>query len=114
MSYITAIGTANPPHKVSQSAIAEFMIHAMQLSEPNARKLRILYRKTGIESRYSVLADYGKLEGFDFFANTQDFEPFPSTKKRLELFREHSLKMSMEAIDVCLAQRPGFDKKSIT
>jgi alpha-pyrone synthase len=114
MSYITAIGTANPANRVSQSAIAEFMILAMQLDKNKARKLRILYRKTGIESRYSVLADYGKKDGFDFFSNNLDFEPFPTTKQRLELFKEHSLNMSLEAINTCLAQRPGFDLKSIT
>jgi prepilin-type processing-associated H-X9-DG protein len=114
MSYITSIGTANPRNKVSQSAIAEFMIRAMQLNDSGARKLRILFRKTGIESRYSVLADYGKKEGFDFYTNSLDFEPFPSTKKRLQLFRQHSLTISLEAIQACLAGKPDLDKKSIT
>ena len=114
MSYITSIGTANPPNKVSQSTIAEFMVRAMQLNEVEARKLRALYRMTGIESRYSVLTDYGKKEGFDFYSNNEDMEPFPSTKKRLDLFREHSLKISMEAINGCLAKRPEFDRKSLT
>ncbi len=114
MSYITSIGTANPPNKVSQSTIAEFMVRAMQLDGPDARKLRALYRATGIESRYSVLEDYGKKDGFDFYSNSPDMEPFPSTKRRLELFREHSLKISLEAIQSCLAKRPEFDKKSLT
>jgi predicted naringenin-chalcone synthase len=114
MSYITAIGTANPPNKLHQTAIADFMIKAMQLSDTDARKLRVLYGKTGIESRYSVLADYGKKNGFDFFANSDDFEPFPSTKKRLDLFREHSLNISLEAIAACLLKRPEVDKKTIT
>lgn len=114
MSYITAIGTANPPNKVSQSAIAEFMVRAMQLDERDARKLRALYRITGIESRYSVLADYGKKDGFDFYSNNLDMEPFPSTKRRLDLFREHSLKISLEAILRCLDHRGSFDRKSLT
>ena len=114
MSYITSIGTANPSNKVSQSTIAEFMVRAMQLNEVDARKLRALYRMTGIESRYSVLSDYGKKEGFDFYSNNEDMEPFPSTKKRLDLFREHSLKISMKAINECLAKRPEFDRKSLT
>ncbi len=114
MSYITAIGTANPPNKVSQSTIADFMVRAMQLNEEDARKMRALYRATGIESRYSVLEDYGKKDGFGFYSNTRDMEPFPSTKKRLDIFREHSLKISLEAISNCLDRRPGFDKKSLT
>lgn len=114
MSYITTIGTANPRNKISQSAIAAFMIRAMQLNETEARKLKTLYKVTGIESRYSVLEDYGKKSDFDFYANSQNLEPFPSTKKRLELFRKHSLAVSLNAIHSCLAKRQEFDTQSIT
>lgn len=97
MSYITAIGTATPPHQFSQSAIADFMVRAMQLDDVEAKKLRALYRATGIESRYSVLSDYGKNGGYEFYANSQDLTPLPSTKKRLELFRKHAVELSCEA-----------------
>ena len=114
MSYITAIGTANPKNKVSQTLIAEFMVQAMRLKETDARKLKALFRMTSIETRYSVLEDYGKKAAFDFYSNNEGMEPFPSTKKRLALFREHSLKISLEAINACLAKRPEVDKKSFT
>ena len=91
MSYITAIGIANPKNKFNQSAIAEFMVRAMQLDENEARKLKALYRATGIETRYSVLEDYGKRENFNFYSNTENLEPFPSTSKRLEFFRPHAI-----------------------
>ncbi len=97
MSYITAIGTATPPNKFSQSVIADFMVKAMQLDEADARKLRALYRATGIESRYSVLADYGRSGGYEFYANSGDLMPMPTTKKRLELFRKHAVELSCEA-----------------
>lgn len=97
MSYITAIGTATPGYQFSQSAIADFMVRAMQLNEDEARKLRALYRATGIESRYSVLADYGKTGDYEFYANTDDFSPMPSTRKRLDLFRKHATDLSCEA-----------------
>jgi len=97
MSYITAIGTATPRHQFSQSAIADFMVRAMQLDESEAKKLRALYRATGIESRYSVLADYGKTGDYEFYANSQDLTPLPSTKQRLELFRRHAVELSCEA-----------------
>lgn len=97
MSYITAIGTATPGHQFSQSAIADFMVRAMQLNEDEARKLRALYRATGIESRFSVLADYGKTGDYEFYANTEDFSPMPSTRKRLDLFRKHATDLSCEA-----------------
>jgi len=114
MSYITSIGTANPQNKVKQADIAEFMVRAMGLDQNDARKLRALYRVTGIESRYSVIGDYGRKDGFDFYANSPDMEPFPSTKKRLGLYREHSLNISLKAISMCLSKRPEFDKTSLT
>jgi prepilin-type processing-associated H-X9-DG protein len=114
MSYITAIGTANPDHRLSQSEIAEFMVRAMGLNEHDAHKLRALYRVTGIESRYSVLGDYGKKEGFAFFANSPDLEPFPSTKARLSLYAHYSLELSLKATAACLAKQPEFDRTSLT
>jgi len=114
MSYITSIGTANPQNKVKQSDIAEFMVRAMGLDQNDARKLRALYRVTGIESRYSVIGDYGRKDGFDFYANSPDMEPFPSTKKRLGLYRDHSLNISLKAISMCLSKRPEFVKTSLT
>lgn len=114
MSYITAIGTANPEHKFNQSTIADFMVRAMNLNDDDTRKLRALFRMTGIETRYSVIADYGKQEGYDFYSNSLDFEPIPSTSARLLFYRQHALKLSTEAIDHCLNKVDAFDKNSIT
>jgi alpha-pyrone synthase len=106
MSYITAIGTATPPHQFSQSAIADFMVKAMHLDEEEARKLRALYRATGIESRYSVLADYGRSGDYEFYPNSGDLSPMPSTKKRLEFFRKHAVELS------CASARDVMEKLS--
>jgi predicted naringenin-chalcone synthase len=114
MSYITAIGTATPSYKFDQSIIAGFMVRAMQLHEEDERRLRTLFRATGIESRYSVLDDYGKSDGFDFYANTKNLEPFPSTKKRLESFRQHALGLSLNAVSACLAKAKDLKPDAIT
>jgi prepilin-type processing-associated H-X9-DG protein len=104
MSFITTIGTANPVNKFSQATIANFMVRAMQADEEEARKLHALFRKTGIENRCSVIDDYGKVNGFEFYADTEDVEPFPSTSKRLSLYRQHALPLSVEAIKNCLGK----------
>ena len=114
MSYITAIGTATPPYKFSQATIADFMIRAMQLKGGDEKRLRSLFRATGIESRHSVLSDYGKQDGFDFYANTDNLEPFPSTKRRLESFRQHALGLSQHAVESCLKKVQGVNLNSIT
>jgi predicted naringenin-chalcone synthase len=114
MSYITAIGTATPAHRFSQSAIADFMVRAMQLDEHEAKKLRALYRATGIESRYSVLPDYGKTADYEFYANSADLTPMPSTKKRLEFFRKHAVELSKASVLNALNGSINIDRKEIT
>ncbi|MDZ4715587.1 MAG: type III polyketide synthase [Cytophagales bacterium] len=114
MSFITSIGTANPPHELRQGAIAEFMTRAMQLGEDDARKLRVLFRASGIETRYSVLEDYGRTSHFNFFENSEGLEPFPSTRRRLELYRRHALSLSLDAATRCLGAVPTLRKDAIT
>jgi alpha-pyrone synthase len=114
MSYITSIGIANPKNKFEQATIAEFMVRAMQLDESEARKLKALYRATGIESRYSVLEDYGRQNRFEFYSNDKDMEPFPSTKDRLAVFRKHAIGLSIESVKACLFKHSDFSVEDIT
>lgn len=114
MSYLTALGTANPQHGVAQKTIADFMVRAMALEEEDARKLHTLFRATGIETRYSVIADYGRENGFDFFPDNESLTPFPSTKQRLEFFKKHALGLSLASISRCLEQIPALKKSEIT
>jgi predicted naringenin-chalcone synthase len=66
MSYITAIGTANPPFRFSQSQLADFMIRAMQPSPATRRVLKTVFKATGIDYRHTVIEDYRK-KTFLFF-----------------------------------------------
>lgn len=114
MSFITALGTATPPTRLAQSTIAEFMVKAMQLEGDEARKLRALYRATGIEFRHSVIEDYGRSQSFAFYANTDTLEPFPTTRQRLELYRTHSVALSEQAIRQAVKNLADFRWQDIT
>src|SRR5579872_1029445 len=114
MSYITSIGTASPQHHFDQDTIANFMVKVMKLNVDDERKLRALYRATGIETRYSVLGDYGRESGYDFFPDNELLAPFPSTKKRLELFKKHSLELSYRSANQCLGKIDSLKKSAIT
>jgi len=114
MSYITSLGLANPTNKFSQSAIADFMIRAMRLDDQKATKLRALYRASGIDSRHSVLDDYGKLDHFTFYGNGDVLEPFPATAERLALFRKHAVELSRQSALQCLAACAGLKVGDIT
>lgn len=114
MSYITAIGTANPQNRFSQSVIAEFMLRAMKLNNGDSRKLKTIFRASGIEYRHSVLEDYGRTKDFTFFPDAIKVESFPGTEKRLKLFREHALKLSIASFEDMLASCRDFSVGDIT
>lgn len=114
MSYITAIGTSNPTHRFSQSDIAEFMLKAMQLNNGDGRKLKTIFKASGIEYRHSVLEDYGKVKDFTFYADTPDLEPFPGTEKRLHFFRQNALALSIASLNDMLSSFPTFNIRHTT
>lgn len=114
MSYITAIGTATPSHRFSQSTIAEFMIKNMQLSSQDARRLSTVFKASGIEYRHSVLEDYGKQKDYSFYPESLSNESFPSTEKRLKAFRENALPLSLAAVEQMTQSISDFDPKKIT
>jgi predicted naringenin-chalcone synthase len=101
MSFITSIGVARPAHCFDQDTIALFMEKVMKPDYTNGRKLKTIFKSSGIKTRHSVLNDYGKECGFSFFPNTPD-QPFPSTADRIYQYRQHALPLSMEAIKNCL------------
>jgi predicted naringenin-chalcone synthase len=104
-SYICGIGTANPPNKIPQMQVADFMATALQMDEQDTRKLKALYRMSGIGQRYSVLEDFTRQNGdYTFFPNTQDLEPFPTVQQRMDVYRKHALDLSEQAVRNCLEQ----------
>lgn len=114
-SFICAIGTATPPHKIAQAQTAGFMADALQLNSDETRKLKALYRVTGIAHRYTVLPDYGAANGeYTFFPNTPGLEPFPGVQQRMQIYRQQALPLSVTAVEDCLAQLPDFDPATIT
>ncbi|WP_187264005.1 type III polyketide synthase [Pontibacter beigongshangensis] len=114
-SYICAIGTANPPHMIPQMQVADFMAAALQFDEPQTRKLKALYRVSGIGRRYTVLEDYTRANGeFTFYPNTPDLEPFPTVQQRMEVYRQHAVTLSEAAVRNCILDVPNFQLADIT
>lgn len=90
------------------------MVTAMQLTDNESRLLRTIFRASGIDFRHSVLEDYGKEKEFTFYSNASDFEPFPTTEKRMSAFRENGLALSSRAVDNMLQSIPSFDIQQVT
>jgi len=114
MSFITSLAIANPENKFSQLQIANFMVRAMALDDEEAQHLKILFRASGIDTRYSAIEDYGVTEEYKFFPNNKHLEPFPSTKARLQFFAQHAVALSKKSAVQCLDLIPELQRKDIT
>lgn len=106
---IISIGTANPANGYDQSDLAQFMCDHLTLSDKEQQELKILYRATGIQKRYSVLEDYKKSVGsFTFYPNNNQLEPFPSTDQRMKIYREKAVPLAIEAVMNCTQGQHDF------
>ena len=105
-SSIVSIGLSNPGAPIPQAEIARFMQLAHQLDGQERRKLDFLYRKSGIDSRHSVLDDFQKEEvsDFTFFPKNTELNPFPGTAARMQVFEEKGPELAEQAVRSALQQ----------
>jgi prepilin-type processing-associated H-X9-DG protein len=114
MSYITAIGTAVPEFRFDQSTICRFMESTMARGDEHTRrKIKAVFRASGIQSRHSVLDDYGRTESFTFYPNNLH-DPFPGTERRMKIFRDHSLPLSKSAVMNMMHSHPELKLAEVT
>ena len=105
-SSIVSIGLSNPGAPIPQAEIARFMQLAHQLDGQERRKLDFLYRKSGIDFRYSVLDDFQKeeVDDFSFFPKNKELNPFPSTSARMNVFEAEAAGLAEQAVRNALEQ----------
>lgn len=97
---------ANPQHRIDQEKVFEFMGKAHGFEGAELSRLKALYRATGIKSRYSAIPDYHTTNSKDwqFYPSNETLSPFPSTEKRLEVYRNEAALLSKKAIEQAIAQ----------
>lgn len=111
---IAAIGTAVPTFRGAQKKVVEFMGEALQLTATQIHRLQTLYQNSGIDYRHSVLDDFAKKRGeFNFFPNEKT-AAFPSTAKRMEVYKQNALPLALQAIHNCFSSLKNFDPQEIT
>ena len=100
---ILSIATALPTFCHHQSDLANRLSEGHRLSEEISLKQKRIFRATGIESRYSVLADFGVkgLKG-DFFGDHYP-EVSPPTSQRNAFFIQEAPKLAACAAEKALA-----------
>ena len=96
MSYITAIETAVPENCFPQETLASFYMDSTE-DETCKRKIRIVAAKTGINSRYSVLKDFGPgSAGCELFDKSSHVEP--GLTDRMQVYKKYATELSLQAI----------------
>jgi len=58
LPYINSIGTANAPFAHSQKEILDFMLEMYQVPQEDIEKIKRLYDRSEIETRYSAIEDF--------------------------------------------------------
>lgn len=111
MSQIVSIGTAVPEHKYSQQEILQYMIGAMSTGDSKERRLlSYIFRKSGIENRYSVLPDFrNNGKAADLFKSGKGITP--NVEDRMQVFNQKAPHLLIKAIDDCLEH---IDRNEIT
>ena len=103
MSKIISIGTAVPSYRHEQTDILQFMQQVYAPTEAEKRKMRFLYRQSGIKQRYSVISDYSRpIQEWKFYPQTEGLEPFPSLEQRMAVYNKKAPLLSVDAARNCL------------
>ncbi|HEY5122773.1 MAG TPA: type III polyketide synthase [Ignavibacteria bacterium] len=95
MSKIISIGTAVPEYGAKQSTILNFM-QAAYNDDTASRKLKLLFKYSGIKTRYSVVSDFDTSKSKQSFFNKN--QSAPTVEKRLSIFKERAVLLATEAI----------------
>lgn len=77
------------------------------------RKLRFMYRSSGIDTRYSVVPDFCPEKGDKkILVDNEGMTVSRKLEDRLAIYDEEAIKLAVEVVDKCLPE--GMDKNSIT
>jgi alpha-pyrone synthase len=106
-SYINSIGIANPFYQHEQKDILSFMLEDGAAIEQQ-KKLRAAFRASGVETRYSILPDFGTVTNDVSF-----IQDIPLVEERMQIYKKEALSLAVQAIENCL-QQSNIKKNSIT
>jgi predicted naringenin-chalcone synthase len=99
---IAGIGTAVPPHAIEQRKAAEVTCHLLGLQPDEAKRVRAVYRRSGVRRRHSVLL---REDGtYDLYpVATGPGDTGPSTRARMEVYERHAGPLAAETAAAALA-----------
>ena len=99
MAYIHSIGTADAPFPHSQRDIFNFMLEMYQIPSEDVDKVKRLYDRSEIETRYSAIHDFALPKSQWTFIETEEVV---SVEKRMQKFFEMAPALCEKAIRQCM------------
>ena len=117
MTAILGIGTAVPDNHFSQSDVTQIAEHFFGGDEQSRRLLPVLYKKSTVKRRYSVVL---KASEGDLRDRQELYEPLtssadvgPGTAERMRFFEQHAGRLALRASQQAL-QQAGVQASEIT
>ena len=114
---ILGLGTANPEHEICQSEAAELAEHVCCQTEHEARLLAVLFRRAGVERRYTVLPSGNAVDwlpgGSRASAETNGSTLGPTTGERMQSFAQLAYPLARLAIERAFSEA-AIDPHEIT
>lgn len=115
---ILGLGTAVPPHTMSQQEATELAQKVVCRTEQQQRLISVLYRKAGVENRYTALphriAEQWLPRTIENEALAEQPPTLgPTTAERMQFFAEHAPPISLQASEQALDQA-GLGHNEIT
>lgn len=96
MPYINSVETAIPDYEYQQSEIADFMSLTLPLTNEEKTKLKLLYHRSSIKKRYSVLPDY-KIENYSPFLFKAGFQMSASLEEKMDFYINNAPRLAANA-----------------
>ena len=97
---ILGLGAAVPQYRMTQIEAAELAQHVCSASGDQARAIKILYRRAGVETRHTVLPHRTALDWLsaDEEGGVATCVQFgPTTQERMQLYSQHACRLAVRA-----------------
>ena len=113
--FVHAIGTAVPANKIAQQLQQAILVAANGMDRAETLRLQRIYSQSGVESRHSVLSEFGHedREENEVFHPSGLFSPVP-VSKRMALFERHAIDLCVNAAADCIGAISSLSKSEIT
>ncbi|MBC8046440.1 MAG: type III polyketide synthase [Fimbriimonadaceae bacterium] len=112
---IQSIGTAVPVNKISQVLHYSILESANGLTREEKLKMRMIYHRSGIKYRYSVLEEFGRKEQEDnilFYPSNN--HPATAVSVRMDMYEKYAIELCEEAVLNCLENIPALSYSQIS